>query len=91
LKNVECTIGPSNRVKIDALSTMYVFVPDIGYRMALEDCCDSEREGARNNEGQNGPALDSKSSCREDLEVKYKDRHLDETECDDVENLAKID
>ena len=63
---------------------------NVRYRVTLEDCYDTERKGAHNNEGQDGPALDSKVSCRKNLKVKDEDRHLDKADGYNVEDFAKV-
>ena len=70
---------------------MHVLIPYIRYRMTLKYSCNSEHKGGHNNEGQDEPALDSKGSCREDLEVEYQDRNLDKADCYNVEDFAEKD
>lgn len=70
---------------------MYILIPHIGYRMTLKYSCNCEYKAAHNNEGQDGPTLDSKGSCREDLKVEYQDRNLDEADCYNVEDFAEKD
>jgi hypothetical protein len=91
LKDVDCPIDPSYRIKVDAFSILQGLIPDVRYRMTLKYRYNSECERTDEAKYHHRPALYSKGSCRKDLEVEGENRDFNEAECYNVEDFAKID